>query len=221
MFIGHFAVALAAKRVAPKASLGILVAAAQLPDVIWPVLVLTGAEKVVIAPGNTAFTPLDFVSYPWSHSLLMVALTGGVAGLAYAWKTKYRTGGLVVALLAISHWVLDWSTHRPDMPLYPGDSPLLGLGLWNSIPATLLVEGALFIAGTWLYARGTTAADRTGRYAFWSLIAFLVVIYLGNIFGPPPPNDTAIGLVGILGTAILLAWSAWADRHRTVVGVSP
>lgn len=214
MFIGHFAVALAAKRVAPQASLGVLVATAQLPDVVWPVLVLTGVEKVVIAPGNTAFTPLDFVSYPWSHSLLMVILTGGVAGLAYAWKTKYRTGGLVVALLAISHWVLDWLTHRPDLPLYPGESPLFGLGLWNSVPATMLVEGAMFLAGTWLYASGT-AADRTGRYAFWSLIAFLLVIYLANIFGSPPPSDTAIGLVGILGTAILLAWSAWADRHRT------
>ncbi len=81
MFLGHLAVAYAAKRAAPKASLGALFAASQLPDLIWPVLVLTGTEKVEIKPGITAYSPLEFVSYPWSHSLLMVILAGGAAGL--------------------------------------------------------------------------------------------------------------------------------------------
>jgi len=215
MFIGHFAVALAAKRVAPRTSLGTLFTAAVLPDVIWPVLVMTGVERVVIEPGNTAFTPLNFVSYPWSHSLLMVVLTGGVAGAIYAWRQGYPRGGIVVALLAISHWVLDWFTHRPDLPLYPGPSPLLGLGLWNSIPATMLVEGAMFLTGAWLYATFTQAKDRTGRYAYWSLIGFLILVYVGNAFGSPPPNDLTIGIVGTLGSAILLGWALWADRHRT------
>jgi hypothetical protein len=215
MFIGHFAVALAAKRVVPKTSVGMLIAAALLPDVVWPALVLLGVEKVVIEPGNTAVTPLNFVSYPWSHSLLLVVLTGGAVGAAYVWRTKYRAGGVMVSLLALSHWVLDWFTHRPDLPLYPGDSPLLGLGLWHSVAATMLVEGGMFVAGVWLYAGFTQAADRTGRYAFWSLIGFLVVIYFGNIFGEPPPNATAIGLVGLVATPLLFAWAAWADRHRS------
>lgn len=215
MFIGHFAVALAAKRVAPRTSLGTLLTAALLPDVVWPVLVLTGVEKVLIEPGNTAFTPLNFVSYPWSHSLLLIALTGGAAGLAYAGKTGYRPGAVAVALLAVSHWVLDWFTHRPDLPLYPGASLLFGLGLWNSVPATMLVEGGMLVAGTMLYAHCTQARDRTGRYAFWSLIAFLVLTYLGNAFGSPPPNDTAIGIVGLVGAAVLLGWAVWADRHRS------
>ena len=64
MFIGHFAVGFAAKRVAPRLSLAALFAAAQLADVMWPVLVGLGIEQVRIDPGNTAFTPLDFVSYP-------------------------------------------------------------------------------------------------------------------------------------------------------------
>lgn len=216
MFLGHFAVALAAKRVAPQTSLGTLFLAAQLPDVIWPVLLLTGAEKVEIHFGDTAFTPLHFVSYPWSHSLLMVTFAGSAAGLFYGWKTKYRTGAITVALLALSHWLLDWVSHRPDMPLHPGDSPLLGLGLWNSIPATIIIEGGMFILGTSLYARLTQPKDRTGRYAFWSLITFLVAIYTADRFSPPPPNPVAIGLVGTIGTAILLAWAAWADRHRQI-----
>lgn len=214
MFIGHFAVAFAAKRVAPKASLGPLLAAALLPDFVWPVLVLTGVEKVVIEPGNTAFTPLNFVAYPWSHSLLMVAIIGGVAGLVYAGKTGYPRGAVTVALLAISHWVLDWISHRPDLPLSPGNSPLLGLGLWNSVPATLLVEGGLFFVGVLIYAACTRARDLTGRYAFWSLVIFLAALYVGDRFSAPPPSDKVIGWVGLIGGILFVAWAGWADAHR-------
>lgn len=215
MFIGHFAVALAAKRLAPKTSLGVLFTASQLPDVIWPVLVLTGAEQVVINPGDTAFTPLNFVSYPWSHSLALVVLTGAVVGALYAWKTRDRAAGLIITLLAVSHWVLDWITHRPDMPLYPGPSPLLGLGLWNSVAGTMVMEGTLFAVGVLLYSGITRAKDRTGRYAYWSLIAFLTVIYVADRFSPPPPSAEAVGWVALAGIGILLAWAWWADRHRT------
>ena len=74
MFIGHFAVALGAKKVAPAVSLGTMFLAAQLADLLWPTFVLLGIERVEIAPGATAVTPLDFVSYPYSHSLLALAL---------------------------------------------------------------------------------------------------------------------------------------------------
>jgi hypothetical protein len=213
MFIGHFAVALAAKRVAPQASLGVLFTAAQLPDIVWPGLVLTGAETVEIHPGDTAFTPLTFTSYPWSHSLLMVALTGTAAGVAYGWRTRYRAGALAVALLALSHWVLDWVAHRPDLPLVPGGA-VYGLGLWNSVPMTILVEGALFAAGVIVYAAGTRSVDRVGRYALWSMIAFLALVYVGNVFGRPPPSAKAVAWVTLSGAIFLFAWANWADRHR-------
>ncbi|MBI2515472.1 MAG: hypothetical protein HYV95_01025 [Opitutae bacterium] len=213
MFIGHIAVALAAKRAAPTVSLGVLFAAAQLPDLVWPVLLLTGAEQVEIRPGITAFTPLDFVSYPWSHSLLMVVLTGSVAGAFYAWRAKNFPGGALLVLLAVSHWVLDWISHRPDMPLVPGGTRH-GLGLWNSIPSTLLVEGGMFLAGTMLYATGSTAQDRTGRYAFWSLIGFLGCVYAADRFSSPPPGAAAIAWVNIAAGVGLYFWAAWADCHR-------
>jgi membrane-bound metal-dependent hydrolase YbcI (DUF457 family) len=159
MFVGHTAVALAAKSRAPRVSLGWLVAAAYMLDLLWPLFLLAGVERVSIVPGATAFNPLVLDSYPWSHSLLMACIWGlivmgiargrGVAGAA-AW---------ILAALVVSHWVLDFISHAPDMPLWPGRSPKLGLGLWNSIPGTLLVEGAMFAAGIWMYLRATRPAD--------------------------------------------------------------
>lgn len=214
MFIGHFAAAMVAKRASPRLSLGWLFAAAQLPDLLWPVLLLAGVERARIAPGDTAFTPLAFEYYPWSHSLLLVALWGGVLGGVY--RRRQRRGAtevLVLIGLVISHWVLDWVTHRPDLPLMPGAGPRLGLGLWNSIAATLAVELLLFVAGIRLYVRTTQPRDRTGRWAWIGLIAFLLVIYLANAFGPPPPNMPAVA-VGGLAIWLLVWWAAWVDRHR-------
>lgn len=214
MFIGHFALAFGAKKLAPKASLGTLVMAAQLADLVWPTLVLLGVEAVVIAPGITAFTPLDFVSYPYSHSL--VALAGWALGLGAAYAVVRRgqwREGIVLAMLVLSHWVLDVLTHRPDMPLTLGGTQKLGLGLWDSVPGTLVVEIAMYAAGVAVYMASTTATDRTGKVAAWSLVGFLAFVYAGNAFGPPPPSGTAVALAGE-AIWLLVAWAWWADRHR-------
>lgn len=216
MFIGHFAVALAARRSAPHAGLGWLFAACQLPDLLWPIFLLTGLERARIAPGDTAFTPLAFDRYPWSHSLLMVGIAGVALGALYHLRRGDRAGAATIALLVVSHWLLDWVTHRPDLPLAPGTAGRYGLGLWNSVPATLVVEFALFAAGAWLYARGTAPRDRTGRYAFGGLLGFLAAIHVGNAFGPPPPNMTAVAIGG-LAIWLLVSWAAWADAHRVAL----
>jgi hypothetical protein len=215
VFIGHFAVGFALKRVTPRVNLATLFAAAQLPDLIWPLLVAAGIERVEIAPGNTAFTPLAFVSYPWSHSLLLVAIWGFACSAIHFLRARSAIAALVLALLAISHWVLDYVTHRPDMPLYPG-GPRYGLGLWNSVPATIAVEGAIFVVGVWLYAQATRPRDGRGQYAFVSLIGVLVLAYVGNIFSAPP-SVTAVWSGTIIGFLLLLAWAAWADRNRVPV----
>jgi hypothetical protein len=214
VFLGHFALGLAAKKVDPSVSLGTYFLAAQLPDVLWPGFLLAGVEHVSIVPGDTAVTPLRFDSYPYSHSLLAVVLWAGLlAGLHWA-RRRSKAAGLL-AVLVISHWVLDFASHRPDMPLAPGDALRLGLGLWHSVPATLMVESLLFLGGVALYAGATQARDAAGRYGFGGLVTFLAVIYALNIFGPPPPNVLAIAVAGLLGTALLLLWAFWADRHRT------
>ena len=212
MFIGHAAVALAAKPLAPRTSLGLLLAAAFWVDMVWPVFLLFGIERVGIDPGNTAFTPLDFAHYPWTHSLAAAIAWSVLFGLVFI--RNGRREAAILGLLVFSHWVLDAISHRPDLPLWPGSGTMIGFGLWHSVPATMLVEGAMFAAGVAIYARGAPSRDRIGTWAFWGLIGFLVLAYLGNAFGPPPPNVQAIAIAGIAGGALFTAWSWWADRHR-------
>src|SRR2546429_234276 len=127
MFLGRFAVAMAGKKFASAASLGTLVLSTQFADCLWPVLLLLGIEQVRIVPGTTRVTPLDFISYPISHSLLLQLVWGLLLGGAYFfWRRDLRTAPVVGALLP-THWLLDYFAHRPDMPLYPG-GPKVGLG---------------------------------------------------------------------------------------------
>jgi len=178
--------------------------------------VLAGVERFEIRPGITAFTPLDFVHYPWSHSLAALLGWGAALGVGYMLVRKARwRDALLLGALVVSHWVLDFVTHRPDMPLAPGDSTRLGLGLWNSVPATLAVEGALFAACVWFYARSTRALDRTGTWALWSLVAFLAIVYVANALGPPPPSVMAVAWSANL-LWLVVFWGYWIDRHRSV-----
>ena len=109
--------------------------------------------------------------------------------------------------------MLDVVSHRPDMPLTIGGTERMGLGLWNSIPGTLAVELTMFALGVFLYWKATKPVDRTGTIAFWSLVGFLLVVYLANLIGPPPPSSMAVA-----GAAeaiwLLVAWGYWVDRHR-------
>jgi hypothetical protein len=204
---------LAAKKVAPRTSLGTLVMAAQFADLLWPIFLLLGVERVAIAPGNTAFTPLDFISYPFSHSLAADVGWASLFAGVYTLVKHDARGALCLWFVLMSHWALDALTHRPDLPLYPGSSTYVGLGLWNSRAGTLLVEGAIFAFGVMLYLHATRPRDRVGIYAFWSFVAALVLIYFGNVFGPPPPSVKAIAIAG-QGLWLFVAWAYWLDRHR-------
>jgi hypothetical protein len=198
-------------------SLAVLFAAAQLADLVWPVFLAVGVEQVRIDPGNTAVTPLDFVSYPYSHSLLALVVWAGV--LAWAYRLLAGNGRrvfVVIAGLVVSHWLLDFLTHRPDMPLYPG-GPKYGLGLWRSVPLTVAVEGALYGVGLWFYVRTTRPLDAIGRWAFIALTVFLLLVFAGNLLGPPPPSVRAIYWTATAGFVILLAWAWLADHHRESV----
>jgi len=213
MFLGHFGIAFGAKRCAPRLSLGTLFLGAQWLDLLWPTLLLLGLEQVRIDPGNTAFTPLDFVAYPISHGLLSVIGQGVLIGALVGWLAASRRAGIVTGLLVVSHWLLDLVTHRPDLPLLPGLDLRLGLGLWNSLPATLVVELGLFAAALWVYLRATAPRDRTGSVALAALVAFLLLMYVGNVIGPPPPDTASIAWVG-QAQWLLVAWAYWIDRHR-------
>jgi len=205
VFIGHAALALAARPLAPRAHLGVALAATYWLDLVWPVFVLLGIERVEIDPGNTAFTPLDFVHYPWSHSLVAALAWGALFALA-CWKLG-RRAALVMGLLVFSHWVLDALSHRPDLPLWPGSQTMIGLGLWNSVAGTLVVESTLFAAGVAIYLRNSARAV----LSFWLLIGFFVVAYLGAAFGPPPPSAAAVA-GSALALWLLPVWGWWIER---------
>jgi len=217
MFIGHFAVGLAAKKFAPKSNLGLNFMACQLLDLIWPVLVLLGVETVHVEPGVTEFTPLNFSHYPYSHSLVMALLWSVLFGAGILLLRRDRKAGVVLGLVVLSHWVLDFLTHRPDLPLMLSGAKV-GLGLWNSRLATVVIEGALFVGGITMYLRSTRLSTRRAKGIFWSLIAFLLIIYIANAFGPTPPTDApAAAIAGpALAMWLIVAWGAYADAGQKV-----
>jgi membrane-bound metal-dependent hydrolase YbcI (DUF457 family) len=212
MFIGHHAAGFAAKRLAPRVSLGTLFAAAMALDLIWPILLLLDIEHVRVAPGNTKFTPLDFYDYPITHSLLIVLGWSLLASVIHWFVRKSWRDALVVGAAVLSHWVLDFVTHRPDLPLWPG-GPMVGLGLWNSVAGTIVVETLLFAGALALYLRTTRARDRIGTLALWALVVFVALIYVANLTSPPPPSAKAIGYAG-LAAWLFVPWGVWIDRHR-------
>jgi len=213
MFIGHFGVGLGLKKMGPRVSVGLLIAATAWADILWTAFLLLGWEHARISIGNTKFTPLELYDYPCSHSLLFLMLWATALALAYrAFRVDYW-GALAIWIGVVSHWVLDWITHRPDMPLYPNGLKY-GLGLWNSIAGTLAVELAIFAAGVWLYASCTRARDRIGRYGFWAYVVVLLVLYIGDRFSGPPGSMREIATTGLTATLVLLAWPWWFDRHR-------
>jgi membrane-bound metal-dependent hydrolase YbcI (DUF457 family) len=215
VFIGHFGVGFGLKRMAPRASLAALMAAAAWADILWTAFLLLGWEHVRISVGDTERTPLDLYDYPWSHSLLMMVVWGAVLGLAYrAWRSD-TAGAWAIAIGVVSHWLLDWITHRADMPLYPG-GPKFGLGLWNSIAGTMVAELVVFFAGAWLYFRVTRARDKIGRWGFWAYVVFLLIWFVVDRFSSPPENPHEIAWMGLIATVVLLAWAWWFDEHRQI-----
>jgi membrane-bound metal-dependent hydrolase YbcI (DUF457 family) len=213
MFIGHFGVGFGLKRMAPHASLGLLIMASVWADVLWTVFLLLGWEHARISVGDTRWTPLELYDYPCSHSLLFLALWATALAVVYrAWRPDMM-GAIAIWIGAVSHWVLDWLTHRPDMPLYPSGQKH-GLGLWNSIPGTLIVELALLAGGVGLYVCCTRARDRIGRFGFWAYVIVLLLLYVGDRFSSPPQSIREVAITGLVATLVLIAWPWWFDRHR-------
>jgi hypothetical protein len=231
VFLGHYGLAFAAKRATPRTSLGALTFAAQFLDELWPILLLLGIEQVRIAPWlithnssavpsrrhMTSATPLEFVYYPYSHSLLTAIVWGVLIGGSYYVIRRYPRGAWVVGLLVVSHWFLDLPMHRRDLPLWPwASSPKVGWGLWNSIALTYIIEFTIYFAGVSMYARATRARDSVGRWGFRAYVAVLAIIYVTSS-GPPPPSERVLALM-TLGVWLFVPWAWWIDKHRYYIG---
>ncbi len=216
MFIGHYAVGLAAKKWAPKASLGTLVAAAIWLDLVWPLFLMLDLEHFRVMPGITQMVPMDFYDYPLSHSLFMAAAWAALFGLIYFMMEKDSKGSWVIGGLVLSHWFLDLIVHRPDLPLWPADSlsaTKYGLGLWNHAAAAIPLEIALFAAGLWLYQKSTKALDKVGGMGLWIFGVVLIIVFIADLKTVPPSNPYIVSLMGF-SQLLFVAWAYWIDDHR-------
>jgi len=212
MFIGHYGVGFAAKRIDPSIPLWVLFVAVQLLDVFWAPFVLLGIEKVRIVPGITASNPLDLYYMPYTHSLLAALLWSAGAFLAYRLLGPRRGGpmaAVVVGLAVLSHWPLDLLVHRPDLPLYD-DTVKVGLGLWNLPMVALALEATLLFGGMWLYF-GVAAPPR-GPMVVFGLAMVTIQVYV--FFGPPPVSDRAAAWTGLAGYTIFSAVAARLERRQ-------
>ncbi len=215
MFIGHFGLGMAAKKYMPEVSLGVLFLSVQLVDLLWPFFLLMGLEEVKIEPGYTAINPFNMVHYPITHSLLGGLLWSVVFGGFYYVIKKSKKTSLFLAGGVISHWFLDLLMHKPDLAIYPGGAKY-GFGIWDSLPLTIAIELLLFVGGIYLYLKATKANDKAGVWSFWGLVVFLIVVWLGSIFGPPPENVDELAY-SALSVWVLIMWGFGIDKHRSPV----
>lgn len=219
MFIGHFGVGLGAKSIDKRISLGTLFFASQFIDLLWPILLLLGFESVRIEAGNTAVTPLNFISYPISHSMFGVLIWGILFGFVYYLIKKNLRGSILLGVLVFSHWLLDFLTHRPDLQLFPWSDYKVGLGLWNSFAGTVIIEGLIFAVGIFIYLKSVALQNNAKKVWFWSLVVFLAAVYFMNLFGPPPPSEEPIAYIG-LTQWLLVVWAYWIDRSDKALPIS-
>ena len=218
MFIGHYGAGFAVKKLKQKTSvrkpsLGTYFLAAQFLDVLWPIFILSGIEKIELEPAGKAFQTLRFIYYPFSHSLLSTIIWAVLFGFVYFLLKKELRYSILLGLVVISHWILDLISHLPDLQLIPGWDFKAGFGLWNSVPYTVIVEGLIFLGGACLYFTSTKAANKKGSILFWTLIIFLSVIYVLSIMGPPPTSVNAVAASGF-AQWLIIGWGYWIDKNR-------
>jgi hypothetical protein len=212
MFVGHLAIGLTGKRIEPRISLGTWMVAALLADLIVFPLLMGGIEHFRAVPDVTVNRMAGDI--PYSHSLLMDAVWAALFAAAYFLLRRYPRGAWLLFAAVLSHWVLDFVSHRPDMLLAPGTHAAFGLGLWNSIPATLVVEGGFWLLAIIFYVRATRPKNRAGTYVFWIGVVLFTLAWYGNITAGMDPNPVRAGISGLIFFTLIVAWAYWINRLR-------
>jgi hypothetical protein len=213
MFVGHYGVSFAAKRIDHTIPLWVLFLAVQLLDVLWAPCILLGIEKVRIVPGITASNPLDLYYMPYTHGLVAALFWSCATGFAYQFiaRPSRRQSSAVVGFAVFSHWILDFVVHRPDLPLYD-NSAKVGLGLWNMPALAFGLEAALLFGGIWLCLRGRLTHS-VGTLVFGVL---MLAIQAYVFFGPPPTSDRAAASTALIAYAVFAAVIWWLQDRRAV-----
>ncbi len=221
MFLGHYGVAFALKRAEPRLSLGTLFLSVGLVDTAWGVFILTGWERARIVPGLTPVNPIEFLSYPITHSLLAGVIWAAVAGVViYSWPTRdtsrhHWIKAAVVAVAVLSHWFLDLIVHLPDLPLAGDTSTRVGFGLWNNLPLTIGLELAMFLGGLAVYLQWRSGGHGGQTWKALAAAGLLIIVYLATVFGFAPASMKTVGIMAIAGTLLIAALGAWVDQRVT------
>lgn len=217
MLVGHHAIGFVTKPLAPRVSLAALQVACVFPDLLTFALQLVGIEHARVVRSITAFSPLDGYDVGVSHSLAASVVWAALFAGAYFLVRHDSRSALVLSGVVFSHWVLDFISHRPELPLVPGGSRLVGLGLWNSIPLTFIVEGSLWIAGILVYVRATKPISRPGTVSLFAFITILTLAWIATPFAPQPPGDfrpaALLTLLALYSGLFALAY--WIDVSRS------
>jgi len=213
MFVGHLAVGLIAKRIESKVSLGTWMLAALLADLLTFLLLILGIEHFAVEPG-TISNRIVGRNIAYSHSLLTVTTYSALFAVVYFLRRRYWRGAFLLSCVVLTHWLLDVISHRPDMPLAPGVSVVFGLGLWNSLPATLLLEGGFWLLSVILYVRTSQAKSRAAHYVFWIGVVLLTLLWYGNISAGMDPNPVKAGVGGLVIFSLVVAWAYFVNRLR-------
>lgn len=220
MFIGHYSVAFALKKMDDEVPLGLLFLAVQFSDIMGALLVFFGVEKVIIVPGVSEVDPMDLAYYPFSHSLAATVLWSVAAYVIITLlpmnkainKTKFA---LVMGGCIISHYVVDFVTHYKDMPILGKNSPMIGLGLDNHLALSYILETAAFLAGLWLYM-GMAASKHAGRRGMYVFAGILIVINTLNMFVRHPDNVKIIVGIGLVCSLVFSVIAFWLDSAEGV-----
>ncbi len=217
MFVGHYAAALAAKSIEPRARFWTYAGACQLMDIGWSTLVMSDVEKMRVDPSLPG-SALDLYFMPYTHSLPGAAAWSlGAAVLGrYLLRLPWRAAAMV-GLVVFSHWILDLLVHRPDLALWFG-GPKVGLGLWNYPLAEMALElGLVAVAGgAWIARRKQEARQA------WPVIAYMGFLTALQMAASLSPNSDDPVKGGALALAVYLlatglAWLVDRDeRGRTV-----
>jgi membrane-bound metal-dependent hydrolase YbcI (DUF457 family) len=216
MLAGHVAAGFLGKRIAPSLSLGTAVAAGLAADLLWGLFLIGGVESYeIVHPGRTIMTSEVVTHIDWSHSLALDLVWAVLIAGVYFWWRRDRRAAWVLAAAVLSHWLLDFASHKPDMPLAPGIPRYFGLGLWASIPGSLVVEGGLWVLAVVVYLRGTQAKGRAAHFVLWIGFALITLAWYNNIAGPPPAlNYRTAGVASLTFFLLITAWAFWLNRWR-------
>jgi hypothetical protein len=211
MFIGHFAPAFIAAAVRPdRPRLGAMFVAAQLVDWGFFTLALIGAEAMRIDPSASVMVPFDLYHMPYTHSLLGTAIWAAAFLCVVAIYQRSLKIGALAGLVVLSHWLLDFLVHVPDLTL-DGTPPKLGLGLWDLPWMAIPLELGLIFGALAFYLRRTRGPAGPPLV----LAGVMLLFQLVNWFAPhPEAAGPFLYLQALVAFGIMTALAAWVGENR-------